>query len=204
MSVRHLYLTRHAEPGDDGRLTERGVQQAVLLGRRLSQVPFGSVQHGPLPRATETAQLVARQLGSQVPVVELDAAGDYIPHLPSPDEIDPEHRAGVTAFLADVSSGDAAQGAELAAEAIRLLTGPEHGEDDSHHLVVTHAFTIGWLVRHACAAPAWRWLGLDSGHAALTVLRYCPDRPPAVVVFNDMSHLPDELRWTGFPAHQRL
>jgi probable phosphoglycerate mutase len=204
MSVRHLYLTRHAEPDDDGRLTERGVQQAVLLGRRLSNVPFGSVQHGPLPRAKETAQLVARQLGSQVPVIELDAAGDYIPHVPSPDEVDPEHRAGVMAFLADVSSGEAAQGAEFATEAIQLLTGPEQVEDDSHHLVVTHAFTIGWLVRHACAAPPWRWLGLDNGHAALTVLRYFTDRPPTVVVFNDMSHLPDELRWTGFPAHMRL
>ena len=204
MSVRHLYLARHAEPGDDGRLTERGVQQAVLLGRRLSKVPFGSVQHGPLPRTTETAHLVARQLGSQVPVIDLDAAGDYIPHVPSPDEVDPDHRAGVTAFLADVSPGEAAQGAEFAAEAIRLLTGPEEVEDDSHHLVVTHAFTIGWLVRHACAAPPWRWLGLDNGHAALTVLRYFTDRPPTVVVFNDMSHLPYELRWTGVPVHLRL
>lgn len=33
--------------------------------------------------------------------------------------------------------------------------------------------------------------------AALTVLRLFPDRAPAVVVFNDMSHLPDELRRTG-------
>lgn len=204
MPVRHLYLARHAEPDDHGRLTERGVQQAVLLGRRLSKVPFASVRHGSLPRATETAQLVARQLGSQVPVEELDAAGDYVPHVPSPDEVDRDHRAGVMAFLADVSSAEAARGAELAAEAIRLLTGPEQVEDDSHHLVVTHAFTIGWLVRHACAAPPWRWLGLDNGHAALTVLRYFADRPPTVVVFNDMSHLPDELRWTGFPAHMRM
>jgi probable phosphoglycerate mutase len=162
------------------------------------------VQHGPLPRATETAQLVAEQLGSQVPVVELNVAGDYVPHVPSPAEVDPEYRDGVMAFLADVSSREAAQGAKLAAEAVRLLTGPEQGENDRHHLVVTHAFTIGWLVRHACAAPPWRWLGLDSGHAALTVLRYFTDRPPAVVVFNDMSHLPDELRWTGFPAQTRL
>ncbi len=204
MSVRHLYLIRHAEPDDDGALTERGVRQAVLLGRRLSHVPVGSVQHGPLPRATETAHLVARQLGSQVPVSELDAAGDYVPHLPSPDEVDPEHRTDVMAFLADVSSREAAQGANLAAEAIRLLTGPEPGKEDSHHLVVTHAFTIGWLVRHACAAPPWRWLGFDHGHAALTVLRYFTDRPPTVVVFNDMAHLPDELRWTGFPAPLRF
>ena len=146
MAVRHLYLTRHAEPDDDGRLTERGVQQAVLLGRRLADVPFRSVRHGPLPRARETAQLVAEQLASGVPVTALDAAGDYVPHLPSPDELEPEHRAGVMAFLADVSPMEAAQGAELAAEAVRLLTGPEQGGTDSHHLVVTHAFTIGWLV----------------------------------------------------------
>ena len=204
MSVRHLYLTRHAEPGDDGELTERGVRQAVLLGQRLSDVPLTSVLHGPSPRAVGTARVLARQLASQGGVSELEAAGDYVPHVPTADEVDPEFRAGALAFLGDVSTAEAARGATLAAEAIRLLTGPERGEADSRHLVVTHAFTIGWLVRHACAAPPWRWLGLDHGHAALTVLRYFTDRPPTVVVFNDMSHLPDELWWTGFPAHMRL
>lgn len=203
MPVRHLYLARHGEPGQDGGLTQRGVEQAVLLGRRLAAVPFSSVRHGPLPRAAETARHVADQLERRVPAAELDAAGDYVPHVPSPDEIAPEHRAGVTAFLAGVTPEEAARGARLAAEAVRLLTGPEEGEEDSHHLVVTHAFTVGWLVRDAYHAPAWRWVGLDSGHAALTVLRYSPARPPAVVVFNDMGHLPDELRWTGFPAAMR-
>jgi broad specificity phosphatase PhoE len=204
MSVRHLYLTRHAEPNGDGELTERGVRQAVLLGQRMSGMPLTSMLHGPLPRAAGTARVVAGQLASQVPVTELEAVGDYVPHVPTADEVDPEFRAEALAFLADVSTSEAAQGAALAAEAIRLLTGPEQGEEDSHNLVVTHAFTIGWLVRHACDAPPWRWLGLNHGHAALTVLRYFTDRPPTVVVFNDMSHLPDELRWTGFPAHMRL
>jgi probable phosphoglycerate mutase len=204
MAVRHLYLTRHAEPDDEGQLTDRGVRQAVLLGQRLSDVPFTSVLHGPSPRGAGTALAVAGQLASRVPVTELEAVGDYVPHVPTADELDPEFRAEAVAFLADVSPAEAAHGAALAAEAVRLLTGPEQGEEDSHHLVVTHAFTIGWLVRHACAAPAWRWLGLDHGHAALTVLRYFTDRPPAQVVFNDMSHLPVELRWTGFPDHMRL
>lgn len=79
MAVRHFYLIRHAEPGEDGRLTERGVRQAELLGQRLAHLPLGSVQHGPLPRATETARLVAGQLGGDVPVSELKAAGDYVP-----------------------------------------------------------------------------------------------------------------------------
>jgi probable phosphoglycerate mutase len=34
----------------------------------------------------------------------------------------------------------------------------------------------------------------------MTVIRYTPDRPPAVLLFNDIGHLPAELRWTGFPA----
>ncbi|WP_420846283.1 histidine phosphatase family protein [Nocardioides ferulae] len=113
--------------------------------------------------------------------------------------MDPAYRPRALAFLGGVSSEEAARGAQLAGAAVRMLAGPGQGEEDSHHLVVTHAFTIGWLVRHAYAAPSWRWLGIDHAHAALTVLRHSPDRPPAVMVFNDMSHLPAELRWTGFP-----
>jgi len=204
MSVRHLYLARHAEPGEQGELTDRGIRQAVLLGQRMSDVPLTSVRHGPLPRSAQTARVVAEQFATRVPVRECDAAGDFIPPMPSRDEIDPEHTDQVLSFLADVSPHEGARGAALAAEAIRLLTGPEQGEQDSHHLVVTHAFTVGWLVGQACGAPGWRWWGLSPGHAALTVLRYFTDRPPTMVVFNDMSHLPVELRWTGFPDHMRL
>ncbi|WP_209021757.1 histidine phosphatase family protein [Nocardioides sp. 503] len=204
MAVRHLYLARHAEPDDDDNLTERGVAQAIALGRRLSYVPFCSVLHGPLPRARATATLVAGQLDHQAPLVELEAAGDYVPHLPSPDEVDPTYRPGVMAFLADVTPEQATQGAKHAAEAVRLLTVPQQTEGDSHQLVVTHAFTIGWLVREFHDAPPWRWVGIDSCHAALTVIRCSSDRPPAVAVFNDMSHLPEDLRWTGFPEHLRL
>lgn len=210
MPVRHLYLARHAEPsahgddGDDGGLSERGRRQAALLGRRLAGVPLGSVRHGPLPRAEQTAQRVAGELAPGVPVSVLAAAGDYVPHVPAPEEVAPEHRDGLQDFLAAVSPREAAAGAALAAEALRVLAGPEEGAEDGHHLVVTHAFTIGWLVAHACASPPWRWWGLNHGHAALTVLRYAPDRPPSLVVFNDMTHLSDDLRWTGFPEHLRL
>ena len=53
-------------------------------------------------------------------------------------------------------------------------------------------------MRHALDAPPSRWLGLNSGNAALTVIEYRPALPPALVVFNDMGHLPADLRWTGF------
>lgn len=64
---------------------------------------------------------------------------------------------------------------------------------------MTHNFLAGWLVRAALDAPDWRWLGINHANAALTVIRYAPGRPPALLLFNDTGHLPAELRWTGLP-----
>jgi probable phosphoglycerate mutase len=54
-------------------------------------------------------------------------------------------------------------------------------------------------VRHALDSPDWRWLGLNQANAALTVIRCTTDRPPMLAGMNDMTHLPPDLRWTGFP-----
>ncbi|WP_308054110.1 hypothetical protein [Cellulomonas xiejunii] len=63
---------------------------------------------------------------------------------------------------------------------------------------MTHAYPIAWLVRHALDAPEARWLGLESANAALTAIEYRPGVPPTLVLYNDMGHLPADLRWTGF------
>ena len=191
--ARHLYLVRHAEPTDDrSALTDRGTEQATLLGARLAGVPFERVWHGPLPRAAETARVAAAQLPG-VPLREHPVAGDYIPHVPGPGEVEPAYAEEVMASLADVTDEEARLGADLAVQAVDLLTGPVDG-DARHDLVVTHAFTIGWLVRHALGAPAWRWWGHHHGHTGLTVIRYAPGRPPSLVAVNDLSHLPAKLR----------
>ncbi|CAO0828507.1 hypothetical protein SMICM17S_00501 [Streptomyces microflavus] len=83
-------------------------------------------------------------------------------------------------------------------------TGPVDGEEDRHELVVTHNFLVAWLVRDAMFAPKPRWLGLNHANAALTVIRYPPDRPASILLANDMRHLPADLRWTGFPPEQHL
>ena len=54
-------------------------------------------------------------------------------------------------------------------------------------------------MRDALDAPPTRWLGLNSANTALTVIEYRAGLPPTIVMFNDMSHLPTDLRWTGFP-----
>jgi probable phosphoglycerate mutase len=197
--TRYLYLTRHGEATpDESGLTEDGRRQAALLGERLRDVPLSAVHHGPLPRAAQTARLMGERLPG-VPLHVSGAAGDYVPYRPDPDELPTEHAGRLLRFLEQFPADG---GDRLAAEAVRAFTGPVP-EGTRHELVVTHNFLIGWLVRAALDAPKWRWLGLNHGNAALTVIRYAPDRPASVLSFNDMAHLPAELRWTGFPPELR-
>lgn len=204
---RYLYLARHAEANsDESALTDAGRRQAVLLGERLREVPLAAIHHGPLARTTETARLVAEQRADGVQPLASDAAGDYIPYEPTREDL---VGGGVDAdryldFVAQFPPAERAAGAQLAGRAEKLFTGPVDGSEPRHELVVTHNFLGGWIVRAAYDAPAWRWLGINLANAALTVIRYAPGRPSSVLVFNDMGHLPAELRWTGLPPESRV
>ncbi|AEV82319.1 phosphoglycerate mutase [Actinoplanes sp. SE50] len=74
---------------------------------------------------------------------------------------------------------------------------------ETHELVITHAFQVAWFVRDALEAPEDRWRGLNSCNAGLTLIRYFPGQKPRVIMFNDVSHLPASLQWTGFPPELR-
>ncbi|MGX1972144.1 histidine phosphatase family protein [Streptomyces kronopolitis] len=201
---RYLYLVRHGEAtADESGLTAVGRRQAALLGRRLRDVPLAAVHHGPLPRAEVTARLIGEQLEG-VPLRVAEAAGDYVPYVPERSELPPESADLFLRFLDGVMDEERASGAGLARRALELFTGPVDGAQDRHELVVTHNFLVAWLVRDAMHAPDWRWLGLNHGNAALNVIRYAPGRPASLLVSNDMRHLPEELRWTGFSAELHL
>ncbi|APU44100.1 MULTISPECIES: histidine phosphatase family protein [unclassified Streptomyces] len=198
-AARYLYLTRHGEASpDESELTDAGRRQAALLGQRLRGVPLTAIHHGPLARAEQTARLVEDQLDG-VPRHRTEAAGDYVPYLPAREELPPEAADAWAGFLGGFTAEEREQGPGLAAAALAEFTGPVAGDAPRHELVVTHNFLAGWLLRDALASPRWRWLGVNHANAALTVIRYAPDRPPAVLLFNDTGHLPAELRWTGFP-----
>ena len=194
MGTRHLYVARHGEADTWGELTDTGRRQADLLGERLARVPVDAVWHSPLPRAVASAQAIARHLPG-VPVAEAAELVDHVPYVPPRSEI-PRPWLG---FFDGYDDAEAASGRATADALVERFATTAQG-DDEHLVLVTHAFQIGWLVRHALDAPPSRWLGLNSGNAALTVLEYRPELPPALVVLNDMSHLPPDLRWTGFPA----
>jgi len=193
-----VYLVRHGEQRragagkSDSGLSEVGREQAHLLGRRLRHVPFAEVHHSRLARATETAEVIAGYLPA-VPVHACDRVMDRtpVPSRPQVDQYPERYRARLDAVRDDERDEDAG----------RIRAAVEHfgvaGESDRHELVITHNFVIGWFVRHALDAPVWRWIGLNQDNCGLTIVQWQTDHPPTLVCFNDVGHIPPELRGEG-------
>jgi probable phosphoglycerate mutase len=203
MASRFLYLVRHGEAPEGGGLSDAGEEQARRTGERLKNLPVDRIHHSPLPRAVQTARLISAWLPG-VPVAESAIVGDYIPADLDPAGLPPSHARLVSSYTVTERN----EGAVLAAAALARFARPPgeslgQGPADVHELIVTHNFLIGWFVRHALQAPDSRWVGLNQQNCALTVILYRPGLPPSLVSFNDAAHLPDRLRWTGFPAQLR-
>ncbi|MDR7273676.1 histidine phosphatase family protein [Catenuloplanes atrovinosus] len=181
MTGRFVHLVRHGEAAG-GALTETGRRQAAAVGARMASLPIAALHHGPLPRAAETARIVASHLPG-VPVRESEVCGDYIPPVGDPAALPRVFRD----FLAEVTEEEYAHGAALARAALATFARPS--ETETHDLIVTHAFTVGWFLRDALGAPEPRWLGQNASNCALTTILYRPGRPPALVAFNEASHL---------------
>ncbi|USX54851.1 histidine phosphatase family protein [Lentzea sp. HUAS12] len=189
MATRHLHVVRHGAADPFGILTDTGARQSHLLGERLSRLPIDVVWHSPLPRATRTAEI----LGEHLPGVLVDEAPELVDHVP---HVPPDPPPAWAGFFDGYDPAEAAAGAALADALTTRFARPVAAE--SHEVLVTHAYPVAWLVRHALGAPPDRWLAMSCGNTGLTVLQFREGTPPALLVYNDMSHLPEELRWTGF------
>ncbi|MEU6265870.1 histidine phosphatase family protein [Saccharopolyspora shandongensis] len=191
MATRHVYLVRHGAADPFGELTDVGQRQSELVGQRLAGLPIDAVWHSPLPRAVRSAQIV----GTYLPNAAVREAAELVDHIPHvPDNAPPAWAAFFDGY-----------GAEEAAEAERLADAltdrfARPAETETHEVLITHAYPVAWLVRHALDAPPMRWLGLNCGNTALTAIEYRDGTAPTMLLYNDMGHLPADLRWTGFRA----
>lgn len=194
MATRHLYVVRHGLADPFGELTDVGRRQSELLADRLAALPVDAVWHSPLARAGASAEII----GSRLPGVEVREAAELIDHVPYvPSEPPPAWRGFFDGY--DVQEAEA--GSRLAASLVARFA--HSAEFETHEVLVTHAYQVAWLVRHALDAPAERWLGLSCGNAALTAIEYYSGASPTVLLYNDMGHLSADLRWTGFGGASR-
>ncbi|HEY0249254.1 MAG TPA: histidine phosphatase family protein [Gryllotalpicola sp.] len=192
----YLYLARHGEQQDaehgmeDGPLSARGLRQVRLLADRLGGVPFTGAYHSPLTRGEQTARALAERL----PAVHPEPSNLLFDCIPSGPE--PGMPKAFEAFFHGVSPVRIEAGRAQMDDAVAEFLSPSRA--DQHDLLITHNFVIAWFVREVLDAPPWRWMGLNAANASLTVIRHRPAKPPELLVFNDLGHLPAELR-TGLP-----
>ncbi|GIE82667.1 phosphoglycerate mutase [Actinoplanes philippinensis] len=172
--VRHLWIARHAEATDD----ETGLS---ATGEQQAALLGERLSGVPLTAISHSPQARAVRTAAIV--------SGHLPGVPVrvADELDDR-------FPADEPAASAAM--------IARFTGPAPTE--THELVVTHAFQVAWFVRDALETPESRWRDVIPANTGLTVIRYFPGGRTRVIVFNDLSHLPEALRWTGSPPELRL
>lgn len=193
-----IYLVRHGEHQDaehgliDGPLSARGQRQASLIADRLSGVPLDAVWHSPLERAAETARIVAERL----PAITAQPSALLFDCVPT--GMTEETPAAFEPFFGSVTDDELEAGKAQMADAVSEFLVRRPGE--SHELLITHNFVIAWFVREVLQAPDWRWMTLNQAHAGLTVISQKQGRPWTLNAFNDLAHLPFELR-TGLPEN---
>lgn len=192
----YIYLVRHGEHLDaehgllDGPLSPRGRRQAELLAGRLSGIPFDALWHSPLDRAAETAQVIAERMPALAPEPSA-LLFDCVPTGSTDDT-----PSVFEPFFGSVTPEEVAAGRAQMADAVNAFLVRKPGE--VHELLVTHNFVIAWFVREVLGAPEWKWMTLNQAYCGLTVLAQKQGRPWSLLSFNDVAHLPVELR-SGLP-----
>lgn len=201
MAARTLYLVRHGAADALGQLTDEGRKQSRMIGQRLARLPIDVVWHSPLPRAVDSARIIA----AEMPRVLIDEAAelvDHVPFVPNDEDLSPSW----VGFFDGYDRREADAGRRTAdGLAARFGTPNSRVQRPTHEVAVTHAYPIAWMVRDALGAPPARWMSLAGlANTSLTVIEHTDGEPAGVVMVNDMSHLPTELRWTGFSGGRQL
>ncbi len=193
VASRMLSLVRHGFADAFGELTDDGRRQSRLLGERFADAGVDAIWHSPLPRAAASAEEIATHLPG-VPVAAAVELIDHVPYVPRTQEMPPSW-AG---FFDGYDDTEASAGRRLADALVERFARPA-GPAPVHEVLITHAYPIAWLLRHALAAPPVAWLGLtSSANAGVSVIVYADGAPATVLMVNELSHLPPALRWTGF------
>jgi len=182
--VRHGQYSRNPEV-----LTGLGRKQAQLTAKALVAMKPSKLHCSTMPRATQTAEILAQHLNLKVQSNDVFCEG----LLP-----------GTPAFNKSITSGKSAtQKRSLLAEAKltkknadrafkTLFKPPLRGQ--SIEVVVAHGNVIRHWVCKALDIPEEKWLKMDVSHTSLTTIRVSAKGYVMLLGFADTGHLPHRMR----------
>jgi serine/threonine-protein phosphatase PGAM5 len=189
--VRTLYLIRHGQyDHDDDRdpdigkaLIPLGIAQSKLVAGRLKSLPvkMSSLISSTMTRARQTAMIINQDfLELELQLTRL--IRECTPPTWREDIMegeDPEELKNCTDNL------DAAFSKYFI---------PSPNEEDRNDIIVCHGNVIRYFVTKVLKVETMSWLQMTTGNCGLTVVRIKPDGSMKLVSFNDMGHIPPNLR----------
>ncbi len=189
--VRHGHYERVNNLGDlVWSLSPLGRAQATRTGQRLARLlptygdRFEGIFSSPWPRAAQTAELIAHELGLRT--VRLK------PYLHECPALVPEEDARTRAMgLRPTTAEDrAATTAQIERIRVRFLRAPRVS---STVILVAHGNLIRYLVASALDLPWEMWMRMEHHHAGITELRAYSSTWCALIHFNETGHFSPEL-----------
>lgn len=187
MARRLVLFVRHGDyRPEPEELTDIGREQVRLTAGRLAAGSgIDRIVHSTLPRAAQTAELLAAELGTG-DLRPDDALAECVPGVPAEHLLTAQQQAW---FVEHADGGAGAR--QLTTAAMRYLV---PAAQDTVELLVAHANVIRWLLATAVGAGPDAWFQQAYYHCALSAVVLRPERQPAVLAVNDAGHLPDDLR----------
>jgi serine/threonine-protein phosphatase PGAM5 len=177
VGTRTLLFLRHGQYDAEsrGELTPLGREQALLTAKYLEPLRFDVVWSSTLPRARETADIVAEHLGGlRVRHTGLLREGLYT-------KVE-GHEVPASERREDRARADAAYGKIVRTSRI-----------DRTELVVCHGNLIRYLMCRALHTPVAKWMRMTTSHCGLTRVIVRDTGAVRVVSYNETSHLPMKL-----------
>jgi broad specificity phosphatase PhoE len=196
--IRHGHYERTGGLGDTvWGLSAHGRRQAVRVGRRLSRLAdsasgrFEGAYASPWPRASETAEIAAREMDLASVKVKT-----YLHEVtPIVDPAREEFRLFPMGTIEPTSTQERATAqAQIDRVRARYFKPPRRA---AYVLLFTHGNLIRYLVTSTLGLPCESWARMDIAHTSITEIRVYANGFHALICFNDTGHLPPSMITTS-------
>jgi len=196
--ARTLYLIRHGQYNhDDNRdpdvgkeLIPVGMVQARLVSNRLKSLPvkMTSLISSTMARARQTAMIINQNF-PELELIQSRLIRECTPATWRQDVMEKTSLEEVE-FCTD----------NLDSAFLKFFI-PSPDEVDRHDIIVCHGNVIRYFVTKVLKVDTKSWLQMTTGNCGLTVVQIKSNGSMKLISFNDMGHLPPNLRTvSGFES----
>lgn len=195
--IRHGHYERTGGLGDTvWGLSPLGRRQAVKAGKRLATIVesangrFEGVYASPWPRATQTAEISARELDLQS--VKIKPYLHEVVPLVDPDR--PEFKLFPLGLTPTPSEERTTAHQQIERVRARFFKSPRRS---SIVLIFTHGNLVRYLVTRVLGLAYESWTTMDIAHCSFTEIRVYTNGFEALIHFNETGHLPPSMITTS-------